>query len=318
MAIFSDPDSEAPLSIVTPEREGESLLSVDENQIKKKYKAHGALLFRGFDFNLEVFSAMTQRFCVTAAFNRSEDREILDDKNRIQTVNLGIREFPLHPELSREPWKPDVCFFASLKNQTEGGETVICDGVEIVKRMPPDIYEALESRRLLYQQPLRPDEMRLWLNTEAPSDDQLQHPPGHCPFSFSVASNNVIIRRFTRPALHTPMFTDEPAFGNFLFFARFGLGVTNFPTFEDGSTVPVSLLNRIKEISDEITYPVAWQKNDLVMVDNTRFMHGRRKVTNPESRLIATYFGYLNFAVPNSEEPENAIWRSPDAEMRFT
>ena len=47
-------------------------------------------------------------------------------------------------------------------------------------------------------------------------------------------------------------------------------------------------------------------------------MHGRRRVLNPESRLIATYFGYLNFAALNDEEPENAIWRNPDAEMRFT
>lgn len=318
MAIFADPSADTPVSIVTPEPAGESLLSVDDSLIREKFKQHGALLYRGFDFDLDIFAAMTQKFCVTAAFNRSEDREILDDKSRIQTVNLGVKEFPLHPELSREPWKPDVCFFASLKDQTDGGETVVCDGVEIVKRMPPDVYQALESRRLLYQQPLRRDEMRLWLNADDPSDDQLQNPPGHCPFSFSVTSNKAIIRRFSRPALHTPMFTDELAFGNFLLFAWFGLNVRNFPTFEDGSTVPVSLLNQIKEISDEIAYPVAWQKNDLLMIDNTRFMHGRRKVLNPDSRLIATYFGYLNFAVPNDEEPEKPIWRDPEAEMRFT
>jgi hypothetical protein len=114
------------------------------------------------------------------------------------------------------------------------------------------------------------------------------------------------------------MFSEKLAFGNFLFFAWYGLGVRNFPTFEDGSNVPVSLLDKIKKISDEITYPIAWQKNDMIMIDNTRFMHGRRRVLNPASRLIATYFGYLNFAVPDSEEPENAIWRDPDAEMRFT
>jgi len=112
MAIFADPCTDTPVSIITPEHAGESLLSVDESMIRENYKAHGALLFRGFDFDLEIFSAMTQKFCAPAAFNRSEDREILDDKGRIQTVNLGVKEFPLHPELSREPWKPDVCFFA--------------------------------------------------------------------------------------------------------------------------------------------------------------------------------------------------------------
>jgi hypothetical protein len=160
--------------------------------------------------------------------------------------------------------------------------------------------------------------LQLWLNTDDPSDDELANPPAHCPFSFTVTSTKAIIRRFSRPALHTPMFTDELAFGNFLFFAWFGLGVRNFPTFEDGSTIPVSLLEKIKEITDEITYPITWRKNELVMVDNTRFMHGRRRVLSPETRLIATYFGYLNFAIPDKEEPENPIWRDPAAEMRFT
>lgn len=318
MPIFSDPTSDTPFTLVTPEEAGESMLSVEESTIKEIYKEHGAILFRGFDFDVDVFGSMTDKFCASAAFNRSEDREVLDSSKRIQTVNLGTKEFPLHPELSREPWKPDVCFFASLKDQTLGGETVICDGVEIVKRMPPDVYSALESRRLVYQQPLRKDEMQLWLNTDDPSDDQLQNPPDHCPFSFFVAGNRQIIRKFSRPALHTPMFTGELAFGNFLFFAWFGLGVRNFPTFEDGSTVPVSLLEQIKEITDEITYPIIWQKNDLVMVDNTRFMHGRRKILHPDRRLIATCFAYLNFAIPDAEEPENAIWRDPDANMRFT
>lgn len=318
MPLISNPDPDTPFALISPQDRSETLLSVDELTIKENYKNHGAILFRGFDFDLDIFSSMTKKFCTTAAFNRSEDREILDEKSRIQTVNLGVKEFPLHPELSREPWKPDVCFFASLKDQTEGGETVICDGVEIVRRMSPDIYQALESRRLLYRQPLRQDEMRFWLKTDNPSEKLLHNPPAYCPFSFLIAGNQQIIRYFSRPALHTPMFSDHLAFGNFLFFAWFGLGVRNFPAFDDGSTIPVSLLEQIKEISDKITYPVAWQKNDLLMLDNTRFMHGRRKIVHPESRLIATYFGYLNFAIPSDEEPENAIWRNAEAEMRFT
>ena len=101
-------------------------------------------------------------------------------------------------------------------------------------------------------------------------------------------------------------------------FARFGLGVQNFPTFEDGSTVPTSLLDQIKEITDEITYPIAWQKNDMVIIDKPHIMNGRRKVLNPASRLVATYFGYLNSADPADEEPKKPIWRDPSAEIRFT
>lgn len=318
MAIFSDPDTHIPVALITPEHHNESLVSVEESVIRENYKKHGAMLFRGFDFDLGMFASMTNKFCTAAAFNRSEQREMLDEKNRIQTVNLGVEEFPLHPELSREPWKPDVCFFASLTDQGAGGETIICDGVEIVRKMSPAVHDAFESRRLMYQQPTRPDELLFWLKTVNPSERLLNEPPAHCPFSFLLAGDRQIIRYFSRPSLHTPMFCDELAFGNFLLFAWFGLGIRNFPTFDDGSEVPVSLLNQVKNISDEMTHPIAWRKNDLLMLDNTRFMHGRRKILHPESRLIATFFGYLNFAVPSDEEPANAIWRNPEAEMRFT
>ncbi len=85
------------------------------------------------------------------------------------------------------------------------------------------------------------------------------------------------------------------AFGNFLFFAWFGLGVRNFPAFDDGSTIPVSLLEQIKEISDKITYPFAWQKNDLLKLDNTRFMHGRRKISPPRESLDRDLFRISQF-----------------------
>jgi hypothetical protein len=45
------------------------------------------------------------------------------------------------------------------------------------------------------------------------------------------------------------------------------------------------------------------------MLDNTRFMHGRTAIADPGERLIATYFGYLNFAIPDPEEPADPIWR---------
>ena len=48
------------------------------------------------------------------------------------------------------------------------------------------------------------------------------------------------------------------------------------------------------------------------MLDNTRFMHGRTAITDPGERLIATFFGYLNFALPDPEEPADAPWRRAD------
>jgi hypothetical protein len=48
------------------------------------------------------------------------------------------------------------------------------------------------------------------------------------------------------------------------------------------------------------------------MLDNTRFMHGRTAIEDPGERLIMTFFGYLDFAIPDPEEPPDPIWRRRD------
>lgn len=272
------------------------------------YKAHGAVLLRGFAMDLDGFRRFTGRFCASSVFNESPDRLLLDQAHNIQSVNGGADPFPLHPELSREPWKPDVCFFCCLGAPAQGGETTICDGIEIVRRLPDAVRSGLEARRLLYIQPASRETLAFWLDTPEPSDAALAAPPAHCPYAFFRVKDR-IVRAFTRPALHKPMFSDAPAFGNFLLFARYYLGNPSFPALDNGRPVPAEWVEAAKAASDPITAPIAWQRGDLVMIDNSRFMHGRNAITDSHERLIASYFGYLRFALPNPEEPPAPLWR---------
>ena len=285
-----------------------SPLELEPDAIVALYKQHGALLLRGFATDLDSFRRFAELHCSAAVFNDSRGRATLDEANNIQSVNRGVAPFPLHPELSREPWKPDVCFFACLNPPSSDGATTLCDGVDIVRHLPPEARRAFEGRRLLYAQPAIAEELEHWLGTANPSDAALAAPPAGCPYYFWRAPG-MIVRAFTRPALHRPMFAEGPAFGNFLLFARYCLGTSAFPLFEDGSQVPDELLAIVKSVSDRLSAAIAWQKGDLLMIDNSRFMHGRTAVRDAEERLIASYFGYLRFAIPDAEEPAGAPWR---------
>jgi hypothetical protein len=108
------------------------------------------------------------------------------------------------------------------------------------------------------------------------------------------------------------MFIDAPAFGNFLLFARFNNNRPNFPLLDDGKPVPEAWLQAIKATGDRLAVEVAWQPGDVLMLDNSRFMHGRTPIVDVSERLIATFFGYLNFAEPDPEEPADALWRRSD------
>lgn len=286
-----------------------SPLDIPAATILALFKSHGALLLRGFGTDLERLHRFTGQFCSGSVFNESPDRQLLDADSNIQSVNGGTAAFPLHPELSREPWKPDVCFFACLNPPKALGATTVCDGVELVRQLPPQLHAALAGRRLRYLQVARAALLTFWLGTPDPSDAELAAPPPHCPYAF-VRIGDVIGRYFTRPVFHTPMFTDAPAFGNFLLFSRYFNNQPSFPSFDDGQPVPDAWLDVIKATGDALTAAVSWQRGDLLMLDNSRFMHGRTEVVDNDGRLIASYFGYLKDAPINPEEPVAPLWRN--------
>lgn len=294
------------------ETAGEQRISnVDPSLIVELYKAHGALLFRGFGADVREFGAFTRGFCPTYVINQSAGRRPIDTENNIRSVDPGVGAFALHSELSREPWAPDVAFFACLSAPTRGGATTICDGVALVRAMPDDVRQGLSGRRLLHLKPTWPELLEFWLGDPNPGDELLANPPSCCPFGFRRMQGSVI-RYFSRPALQRPMFVDEPAFANFLLFARFTRNRPDYPLLDDGQPVPEPWLQAIKAAADSLTAEVAWQSGDVLMLDNTRFMHGRTAILDATERLIASFFGYLGFAIPSDEEPPNAPWRQPD------
>lgn len=283
-------------------------ISVAPELIERLLRDHGAILLRGFGFDVAGFRAFAERLCVTAVSNESPDRRLIEPGTAIQTVNLGVDPFPLHPELSREPWRPDVCLFACFDPPARGGETTLCDGAAIVRRLPAAIAEAMSGRRLLYIQEAGPALLGRWLGSPTPGDALLAAPPPACPYWFRRVGER-IVRGFSRPLLQRSLFGDEPVFGNFLLFARDYLGRSNIPLLDDGSPVPAAWLDAVRAAAEPITYAHGWRQGDLVLLDNSRFMHGRRAILDPRARRIASYFGYLACAPPQPDEPLDPVWR---------
>ncbi len=308
MPSFSSPYPDRPLTIVQASG-SETLESIDTADIIDKLR-DTAVLVRDFLPDIANFNAFAKKFCAVSVFNESPNRLVLDGANNIQSVNLGSEPFPLHPELSREPWKPDLCFFHCIQAPQSGGETTFCDGVELVRRLPETVRAALENRSLLYVQPAPPVILEYWLGTAQPDDFLLANPPPHCPYRFRRFDNGAI-RYFSYPALHRTLLSNDVAFGNFLLFARYYLKNDRIPLFDDGSIVPDRLVEEIAQAADPITFAVSWNPGDILILDNSRFMHGRNAIIEPGDRLIASYFGYLNGVSRRPDEISDPPWRKP-------
>ncbi|VEA66782.1 Taurine catabolism dioxygenase TauD, TfdA family [Serratia plymuthica] len=62
-------------------------------------------------------------------------------------------------------------------------------------------------------------------------------------------------------------------------------------TFADGEAIPADLLEEADAVCDRFTYDIGWQHGDVVLIDNTRVMHGRRRIED-KSRTIFNALSY--------------------------
>ena len=80
-------------------------------------------------------------------------------------------------------------------------------------------------------------------------------------------------------------------FSNELVFANHLLSVKDEEQIEkvfygNNKKIPKEYLNDIIETSKKLTYSHKWKKNQIIMIDNYRFMHGRNKINGKSKREI--------------------------------
>lgn len=297
--------STGPLAVVSGH--GKALEETDIRAVRSLLEQRGAVLLRGFVTTVDGFAALGDALCSAAVFNESPNRELLGHGVQIQSVDLGGDPFPLHPELAREPWRPDLAMFACLDPPSVGGQTNICDGIAIAENLPQDLRHEFAEKRLFYIRSASPEALRYWLGTDRPDDALLAAPPETCPYWFRRTPGG-IVRGFTRPVLEPTLFDTRPAFANFLLFARDYLRMTRIPLLE-GKPFADDVVDSIRSVARSLTYSHRWQQGDVVLLDNSRFMHGRKAIADPGERRIATYFGYLRGIGRREGEPPGPVWR---------
>ncbi|ANU07914.1 TauD/TfdA family dioxygenase [Paraurantiacibacter namhicola] len=307
MTHITAPSDGCPAAIL--HADGEALDAIDADALRALIEEHGAVIIRGAETSAAGFGAMAKQLCSTSVFNESPGRESYE--GGMQSVNLGDDPFPLHPELSREPWRPDLAMFACLSPPGIGGQTTICDGAALVDALPDDLRETLDGRELIYLREAGPETLQYWLGSPDPDDAALENSPETCPYFFRRSGGRVI-RGFRRPVFEPTLFGDRRAFGNFLFFARDYLRNERNPVLEDGSVFPADWLDTIRSTARRLSYAHAWQAGDVIMLDNSRFMHGRRAIVMADERRIATYFGYLKGIDRRALDPVDPPWRKTD------
>lgn len=283
------------IEAIVPEHAGQEWADLDLDEIKEKFKEHGALLFRGFAGDVDKLAFMTDQFCDSYMCNPNADRNPVAPDKQIETVPRGTSAFELHSERHQTPPTPHICFFYCNVAPRKHGETTFCDGELLVSVLRDELREVLSKRNLGYFNIALRGDLASILGLEDPAELQQALVENNLENVYQIIDEDSVRKTFITPFFHISRFHGKPAFANFLLYSRYMFKQKEYPTFGNGRPVPDEICDEIRNAAVQITVAHKWQDGDLLMLDNTRFMHGRNQVEPDCKRDIWTRFGYANF-----------------------
>jgi alpha-ketoglutarate-dependent taurine dioxygenase len=269
---------------------------------------HGAILFRGFDVSgaqdFNRFAATIGGGLKSYVGGDSPRREV-DARVYTSTEFAADLEIYLHNELSYSNWYPARVFFYCHVSPGGGGQTNIGDSRRIYRGIAPKVAERFAERGVAYLQNLHGGVGvgKSWQDTYETDDrDQVE---AHC-------RAHGVEFRWTRTGLWTrtvrDAVLDHPVTGERAWFnqadqfhalapgprvdptiaERFERG--DWPchaTYGDGSEIDVGDLMEIRRAfaAEEVLF--AWQRGDVLMLDNLIAAHGRKPYTGERKILVA-------------------------------
>jgi hypothetical protein len=270
---------------------GQQLDTLNPTDVVALLQDSGYLVFRGFDTTVDRFNA----------FVRSLSSEVIADPAReffgeaAQKVDAGMQPVGLHLENGNSPFRPDLTWFYCLKAARAGSQTTVCDGYRVWKFLSEEARAAFTSQEIVYARNVperawkklaahllggsKPyaditlDDLRTFVRE--PDRTEVRH---HGDGSVYYAHREPAVRRPT-------LFGDAPAWANSIFGPSVHYEKPRI-TFADGSEIPSGVLKEALRVTDDVTEQVDWCDGDVVLIDNSRVMHGRREIVDPQRAIF--------------------------------
>ena len=260
-----------------------SILDLGEDKIISLFKSYGVLLFRGFENSVDTFTEFTNSLSKNfsdytgGVFNR----RVINGDATVLSVNDFNDEIKLHGEMYYQQDIPLMLWFFCVHPVLKDGETILCDGRQLFNQLPSSIKELFSNKKLKFvsylnkekwQKQYKTDDLRVVEQTCRSNNMQLQ-----------VKEDESIEIQYICPAVHPSRCGKYRVFINSLLPAKHI--APDKVRFDDDSEIPDDLVSEINEIAEKITTEVSWEKGDILMVDNTIIMHGRRAFSDNKREI---------------------------------
>jgi alpha-ketoglutarate-dependent taurine dioxygenase len=294
----------------SPAFDGVDLAAWARNQtalIENYLSEYGAILFRGFGLagqqDLEQFvNAISLE--LMPYMEGATPRKRLGDNIYTATEFPAEHTIAVHNELSYVmTWPLKICFFC-LKPAEKGGETPICD----VRKVLPRIDHAIRQRFIKHGWMLVrnfSEGLGLPWQTVFHTNDkaQVERYCREARISYQWKGNNHLSTRQLRPAVAVHPKTGNAVWFNHIAFWHISslppdvrqVLLINFRDDElpfntyygDGSVIEDQVIDELRQAYDSETVCFAWEKGDLLLLDNMLVAHGRNPYSGDRRILVS-------------------------------
>ena len=246
-----------------------NIRKIDYNLIKKKYNKYGILLFKNFNINPKKLISFTNKFTQIYA-NDASRREILFNQSKIKSVDVGNHEIPLHSESSFTNLTPEIIWFYNYDDKYINTPTTICDGIKVWESL------SLKTKKKFIAEPIIFDvNINLPFKKKAKSKEWYLDSIGasNCKINYKFGKIKYKIKKF---AITFDRKNNKIAFCNHLLSVKDENQIKDC-YFASGKKISKDILDEINYVTEKLTYNHFWKRGQLLMINNQRFLHGRRK-----------------------------------------
>ncbi|XXX78178.1 TauD/TfdA family dioxygenase [Sorangium sp. So ce134] len=249
----------------------------------------GYILLRGYAAGLSEFSRLVRRM---------SDRITLDPARSLhggvaQKVDAGVDAIGLHCENGNSPFAPHLCWFFCERAAAIGSETTVCDGHRVWDALTPAARRAFLDRDIVYSRHVEAAKWKSFVFhslqgkkalEEITLDDLLSLADARPGTTIRACDGGSIYYEYQVPAARRTLFSDRIAFANSILGPSYNYEKPRI-TFADREEIPPALLGEVVRVTEAMTVDIAWQNGDVLLIDNTRVMHGRRAIVDPRRTI---------------------------------
>ena len=295
--------------LVTIDQNGQKVTEwAKENaqDIERLLQANGALLIRG----LKILSS--KQFSIVLSTLFGEDLQGYTYRSTPRTALRGnvYTATEYHPHLTiaqhnetaySNRWAMRIGFLSMVVAE-QGGETPIGDSRLLYQRIPVAIRDKFEQKKIMYVRNYSDIDLP-WsevFQTEDKAEVEQFCRENHLQFEW--LENNGLRTRQINPASAVHPISGEKVWFNQAHLFHVSsldketstnllniMGEENLPRntyYGDGSPIELEALQIIRDLYQETKIVFQWQKNDLMLLDNMLYTHGREPFTGHRKVLV--------------------------------